>query len=316
MILSSGCVPNLSLELSLDGVVQDMSESLLRALGYKRDEIVGKGGVLLMGSSWRDGMESDEVRNAIDKSVAWFAKVKLVGKEKCVWTQSYFVHVANQEGKVSHVRVFCLDVTSEVKAYLDFSGQVEAIRRSQGVMTFALDGTILEANDICLRTMGYTLEEVTRQHHRMFVSAAYAASQEYALFWERLRAGRFHAAEFKRFRKDGGEVWLQATYNPILDAEGVPFKIVKYSMDVTEQKLRAAELLGQVTAIRKSQGVVTFALDGTILDANEIFLAAMGYLLEEVKGRHHCMFVSDSYAASREYALFWERFTCRRVSGR
>ena len=118
---------------------------------------------------------------------------------------------------------------------LDFRGQIEAIHRSQAVIEFALDGTILNANDNFLSATGYTLGEVRGKHHRMFVEPSYAASEEYGLFWDALNRGEYRDGRFKRLGKGGKEVWIQASYNPILDPDGNPFKVVKYAADVTAQ---------------------------------------------------------------------------------
>jgi len=133
----------------------------------------------------------------------------------------------------------------------DLRGQLEAIYKSQAVIEFEMDGTIITANDNFLAAVGYTLEEVEGQHHRMFVEGAFAASGEYRAFWERLNRGEFEAAEYKRLGKGGREVWIQASYNPILDADGSPFKIVKYATDVTGQiraQQRLAEQMNMVSA--------------------------------------------------------------------
>jgi PAS domain S-box-containing protein len=296
---------DLSFEVDVDGTVLQVSQDLTNVLGFTREEVEGSS--LFLESSWAKSEEFSRVWSVLRSGVSRFVTMKLVGKVQQLRVQCCFTPLADVEGKVTTIKACCLDVTADVMRSLDTNGQVQAIRKSQGVMTFGLDGTIVDANDITLKSLGYTLEEVKGRHHRMFVSESYAESQEYAAFWERLRSGEFHAAEFKRLGKGGVGVWLQATYNPILDFDGRPVKIVKYSMDVTEQKLRNAKFSGQVEAIRKSQGVVTFAMDGTILDANDIFLKVIGYTIEEVKGRPHRMFLSPEYAASQEYAVFWAR---------
>ena len=193
------------------------------------------------------------------------------------------------------------------KELLDLRGQIAAIHQSQAVIEFELDGTILNANDNFLNAMGYSLEEVVGRHHQMFVDNQYAASAEYQQFWQSLAAGNFRADEFKRFGKHGREVWIQATYNPILDAKGNPFKVVKYATDITESKIRNADYEGQLRAINKSQAVIEFNLDGTILNANDNFLAAVGYQLSEIQGQHHRIFVDPVEAASEGYREFWNR---------
>src|SRR5262249_15277847 len=117
----------------------------------------------------------------------------------------------------------------------DFRGQIDAISKSQAVIEFNLDGTIITANENFLSVMGYSLDEVKGQHHRLFVEPEYAQSAEYPVVWAKLGRGEFAADEFKRVARGGKEVWIQATYNPILDANGVPFKVVKYATDITAQ---------------------------------------------------------------------------------
>ena len=184
---------------------------------------------------------------------------------------------------------------------------LDAISRSQAIIEFALDGTILTANPNFLAVVGYELDEVVGQHHRMFVEPAYAAGPEYRAFWERLRQGEYQAAEYKRLGKAGKEVWIQASYNPIKGRDGKPSKIVKFATDVTASKLASADAAGQLAAISKSQAVIEFTPEGEILTANENFCAALGYHLDEIKGRHHRMFVRGDHAGSVEYRAFWER---------
>ena len=168
-----------------------------------------------------------------------------------------------------------------------------------------MDGTVITANDNFLKTLGYTLEEVKGRHHSMFVDDAYRQSFEYREFWAKLNRGEYQAAEYKRIGKGGKEVWIQASYNPILDPNGKPFKVVKYATDVTQQKLINADYAGQIAAISKSQAVIEFKMDGTVLTANDNFLKTLGYTLDEIKGRHHSMFVDEAYRQSCEYKEFW-----------
>ncbi len=189
----------------------------------------------------------------------------------------------------------------------DLLGQIAAINKSQAVIEFDLVGTILKANDNFLNTLGYTLAEVQGQHHRMFVEPGYRESAEYKQFWEKLGRGEYDTGEYKRLGKGGKEVWIQASYNPVLDAAGKPYKVVKYAADVTAQKLRNADFEGQLAAIGKSQAVIEFDLTGKILTANDNFLKTLGYTLAEVQGQHHRMFVEPAYRDSSEYKLFWEK---------
>ncbi len=187
------------------------------------------------------------------------------------------------------------------------TGMISAINKSQAVIEFSLDGTIQDANENFLQTLGYTLAEIKGQHHSIFVDPAYRQSREYKTFWEKLGRGEYDSGQYRRIGKGGKEIWIQASYNPILDAKGKAFKVVKYATDITGDKLRNADYEGQIAAIGKSQAVIEFALDGTILNANENFLKTVGYTLEEVKGRHHSMFVESGHRDSPEYRQFWEK---------
>ena len=190
---------------------------------------------------------------------------------------------------------------AQLKAVLD------AVSRSQAMIEFELDGTIVTANDNFLSVMGYTLDEIRGKHHRIFVDREYGASPEYLEFWQRLGAGEYDSGVYKRFGKDGQAIWIQASYNPILDLNGRPCRVVKCAADVTASRLQAADYEGQIQAISKSQAVIEFDLDGHILAANDNFLGAMGYALDEIVGQHHGIFVEPAFRQSEEYARFWER---------
>ena len=185
--------------------------------------------------------------------------------------------------------------------------QVKALHRVQAVIEFHLDGTIVHANDNFLQTLGYTLEEIQGKHHAMFVDAEYAQSREYRDFWANLGRGEFDAGQYRRIGKGGREIWIQASYNPVFDSNGRPYKVVKFATDITAQKFQAADFAGQLAAINKSQAVIEFDLEGRILAANENFLAAMGYALEEVRGQHHSMFAEPEHRQSAEYRAFWAK---------
>jgi methyl-accepting chemotaxis protein len=182
-----------------------------------------------------------------------------------------------------------------------------AIAKSQAMIEFTPEGVILQANGNFLQLMGYALDEIVGQHHRMFVEPAYAASPEYRGFWDRLRAGEPQVAEFRRFGKGGREVWIEGSYSPVLDGDGKVVRVVKVATDVTDKKRAAADWQGQLAAIGKSQAVIEFTPDGTILTANANFCQALGYRLDEIVGRHHRMFVPAEFAAGTEYRDFWAR---------
>ncbi|MCV2350997.1 methyl-accepting chemotaxis protein [Paucibacter sp. Y2R2-4] len=185
--------------------------------------------------------------------------------------------------------------------------QLDAINKSQAVIEFKPDGTVLHANDNFLNALGYSMDEIRGKHHSMFVEPSYVQSLEYRQFWDKLARGEFDAGQYKRIGKGGREVWIEASYNPVFDSQGRPAKVVKLATDITAAKLRAADFEGQLNAVSKSQAVIEFKLDGTILHANENFLQTLGYSLDEIKGRHHSLFAEPGYAQTTEYRHFWEK---------
>jgi methyl-accepting chemotaxis protein len=188
---------------------------------------------------------------------------------------------------------------------LNYAAQAAASSRAQAVVEFNLDGTIITANENFLNAMGYSVNEIQGKHHSMFVEQAERDSAAYRDFWAALNRGQYQAAEYKRVGKGGKDVWILASYNPVLDEKGKPFKVVKFATDVTAQKLKNADLAGQIEAIGKSQAIIEFKLDGTIIRANENFLGALGYTLGEITGKHHSMFVERAERESAAYRDFW-----------
>ncbi|MFF8799529.1 MULTISPECIES: PAS domain S-box protein [unclassified Methylobacterium] len=189
----------------------------------------------------------------------------------------------------------------------DIAGaQLAALSRSQSIIEFTPDGTILTANANFLEATGYTLDEVKGKKHAMFVEPAERESAAYRAFWEDLRRGTFQMRAFKRFAKGGREIWIQASYNPVLDKRGRVIRIVKFATDITLQQQRSMEAAAQIAAIDRSQAIIRFTLDGTITAANPNFLATMGYALGEIEGRHHSLFVSPEERESEAYRSFWQ----------
>ena len=210
----------------------------------------------------------------------------------------------NADGRRAGVVVEWADASIRLQN-LNFAAQTAAISRAQAVIEFNLDGTIITANENFLKALGYSLGEIQGKHHSMFVAPAERDGAAYREFWAALSRGDYQAGEYKRIGKGGKEVWILASYNPVFDEKGKPFKVVKFATDVTAQKLKNADLAGQIEAIGKSQAVIEFNLDGTILTANDNFLHALGYSLSEIKGKHHSIFVEPADRDGAVYRAFW-----------
>jgi methyl-accepting chemotaxis protein len=294
------------IECNLDGTIVTANENFLKTLGYSLGEIQGKHHSMFVEPATRDSAAYREFWASLNRGQYQAGEYKRIGKGgKEVWIQASYNPMLNRNGKVYKVIKFATDITAEKLAGMEDAGMIAAVGRAQAVIAFNLDGTIVTANENFLKTLGYSLGEIQGKHHSMFVEPATRDSAAYREFWASLNRGEYQAAEYKRIGKGGKEVWILASYNPILDEKGKPFKVVKFATDVSEQKLRTADLAGQIAAIGKSQAVIEFNMDGSILTANENFLNALGYSLREIQGKHHSMFVDASDRDGAAYREFW-----------
>jgi methyl-accepting chemotaxis protein len=294
------------IEFSPDGTIIDANENTLRMMGYRLDEIKGRHHSMFLPPAKRDSAEYHRFWADLQRGEFRDGVFKFLAKgDREVWLQATFNPVLDAAGRPHKVITVAADVTQAQLEHTDLSGQAQAIRRSQAVIEFNLDGTILTANENFLRAMGYNLAEIAGQHHRLFVPAADRDSPAYRDFWLALGRGEFSSGEFKRIAKGGREVWLQATYNPIFDSDGKPLKVIKFATNVTAARMESADHKGQIEAVHHSQAVIEFSLDGTILTANENFLRASGYTLAELVGHKHAMLVDPVEQSSADYRDFW-----------
>ncbi|MBL4601366.1 MAG: PAS domain-containing methyl-accepting chemotaxis protein [Emcibacteraceae bacterium] len=296
-----------TIQFKTDGTIITANKNFLDVLDYSLDEVQGKHHSMFVDPSFKNSDEYKQFWAALSRGEFQAKEYKRIGKGgKEVWIQASYNPIKDKNGSVVKVVKYATDITERTMLSADHGGQIDAISKSQAVISFELDGTIIDANDNFLNTVGYSLGEVQGKHHSMFVEESYVKSSEYKQFWDALARGEFKAAEFKRIGKGGKEVWIQASYNPIFDPNGKPFKVVKYATDITAQKLKNSDFRGQIDAINKAQAVISFELDGTIIQANENFLNTLGYSTAEVESKHHSMFVEPGYAQSAEYKQFWE----------
>ncbi|MEE4244422.1 MAG: PAS domain-containing methyl-accepting chemotaxis protein [Kangiellaceae bacterium] len=184
---------------------------------------------------------------------------------------------------------------------------LDSLKQSTAFIEFKSDGTIIDANDNFLAAMGYSLDEIKGNHHRIFCESQYARSNEYQTFWQRLASGDSFSARCKRIKKDGSEIWLEANYSPIKDEAGKVAGVVKLASDITDQITQSNIDRGILGALDRSMAVISFNPDGTIIDANENFLTTVGYSLSAIQGQHHRLFCSEELASSQEYKDFWAR---------
>jgi methyl-accepting chemotaxis protein len=294
------------IEFGMDGTIITANENFLNTLGYSLGEIHGKHHSMFVDPSERDSAAYRDFWAKLNRGEYQTAEYKRIGKGgKEVWIQASYNPVLDAGGKPFKVVKFATDITARKIKSMEDAGQIAAIGRAQAVIAFEMNGTIVTANENFLKALGYTLAEIQGKHHSMFVEQATRDSAGYREFWAKLNRGEYQSAEYKRIGKGGKEVWILASYNPVLDEKGKPFRVVKFATDVTSQKLSTADLAGQIAAIGKSQAVIEFNMDGTIIGANPNFLKTVGYALDEIRGRHHSMFVDPSERDGAAYREFW-----------
>lgn len=296
------------IEFTPDGTIRTANANFLDLMGYSLEEVEGRHHTIFLPLAERDSAAYRAFWEALRGGQSQTREFQRITKSgQPVWIQATYNPVLDRTGRVTRVVKFASDITAQVLRNIDHDGQLEALHRSQAVIEFALDGTILTANTNFLEAVGYRLDEIQGRHHSLFVDPQEQVGAEYRGFWDRLGRGEFASGEFRRIAKGQREIWIQATYNPIRDRDGVPMKVVKFATDITEQKLRTADATGQLAAVNRSQAVIEFAPDATVLSANANFLETVGYTIEEVRGRPHAMFVEPGYAQSADYAAFWDR---------
>ncbi len=416
-------------QFELDGTVVTANQVFLKTMGYQLNEIVGRNHNMFVAEADRNSLEYRELWKGLNRGESQTVECKRLAKgDKEIWLQASYTAILDESGRPMKVVEFATDVTAQKMQNADYEGQIAAIGKSNAVIEFLPDGTIVAANDNFLKLMGYSLADVKGRNHSMFVCEDDKHSGEYREFWASLGRGEYQSGEFKRLGKRGKEVWIQASYNPILDLNGKPIKVVKFATDisaevakrreiamlslvanetdnsvvitdvnekieyvnagftkmtgftfdevkgrtpgevlqgkltdletkrrirdsinrrhpiyceilnyhkngetywvslainpvlgkdgkierfisiqsnVTATKEKALDAAMQIQAIGRSQAVIEFRMDGTIVSANDNFLRLFGFALDEIKGKNHGMFLDESYRQSVEYREFW-----------
>ncbi|QDP23269.1 methyl-accepting chemotaxis protein [Bradyrhizobium cosmicum] len=294
------------IEFDMDGTIVTANENFLKALGYALDEIRGKHHSIFVPADERDCADYQAFWAALNRGEFQSGEFKRIAKGgREVWIEASYNAVAGSDGKPVKVVKMATDITEKKIRGLADASKIAAIGRAQAVIEFNLDGTIVTANENFCNALGYSLGEIQGKHHSVFMPAEERDSAAYREFWAALNRGECQTGEFKRIGKGGREVWILASYNPLLDESGKPFGVVKFATDVTAEKLKNADSDGQLAAIDKAQAVIEFNMDGTIITANANFLGALAYSLAEIKGQHHSMFVQPSERDGAAYREFW-----------
>lgn len=274
-------------EFDLNGRIIDANPHFLAMMGYDLSEVVGNHHRMFVAAAEQDGDDYHQFWKTLaagDFVVAEFKRIRKNGE--VVWIQGSYNPVFDKTGHLYKIIKFASDVSAAKLKSADDAGQIAAIDLTQAVITFDLTGTILSANTLFCQTLRYEPDEIVGQHHRMFVDPDVAASDDYRAFWETLATGRPMSGEFRRIARDGSDIWLQAHYTPILDPDGVPFKIVKYATDITAQvKQRDSFEMLSLVANGTDNSVLITGADRKITYVNKGFERLTGYSLAEVAGK-------------------------------
>lgn len=293
-------------EYDLKGNILTANDLFLEITGYRLKEVIRLNHTDLCLHTYADSEEYREFWHKIQKGEALQDSYQRLDKRgNTLWLQGTYNPIRNYDGKIFKIVQYTHDITSQRVENLENAGKQEAIDRSYGIVEFDMNGTILMANNLYLKFVNYSLHEIQGKHHSVLCRADHVAHPDYQQFWNKLNRGEYDTETYKRIGKNGVELWLEGTYNPIRNHEGDLYKVVSYVQDVTPRRTANSENRGKLAAINKSFGSVEFDLDGTVTWANPTFLESMGYTLEELKTKHHRTLCTPEYANSSEYRALW-----------
>jgi len=303
--LNAVSASHMVLRLSPDGTILDANDMFCSILHVEQADAIGKSYTHFVRT--KDHEEATQLLKSVGNGdIKNVIAARITSDSQEIWVDITYTPVSGHETPCDHILFLGREISDFHLRRRDNRSQVDAVARSLAVIEFDLEGNILQANDLFLQTTGYTLDEIKGQHHRMFMPEDEKNTAEYVDFWKRLGSGASEKGQVRRVDKAGNTLWLEATYETLIDPEGRPFKVVKYAFDITKTKDLEADSRNQIDAIQKVQAVIEFNPDGTIRRANDIFCTAMGYAESEIVGQHHRMFVDPAYAQSEEYRDFWK----------
>ncbi|SOC81666.1 PAS domain S-box-containing protein/diguanylate cyclase (GGDEF) domain-containing protein [Ensifer adhaerens] len=291
-----------------NGTILDFNDAFLTVLELPIGDLRGSDIAALLSSRTCFTQQKGEVFERLLSGRHWAGRCSITGSQG----DRFSVHVTvngtlGTDGKIDKFFLVVSRDAGLLPSEPDLDGELDAARRTLAIAEFDLDGRLVDANANYLGIYGFELSEVKGQHHSIFMFPEEADAERYHHLWTNLTDGQEFSSQMRRRRKDGQEIWLQASYCPVVDLSGRPSRIIKFATDITPQKLLDADREGQIEAIRKSLAVAEFSIDGILLDANDKFLHALGYRLSEVKGAHHSMFMPLDARNTAEYRYFWKR---------
>jgi len=226
----------MALTLDPEGRIESVNAIFLQEMGYQGSQLEGRLIEDLMPAHVKQDAFQLRFKNALVRGEHFAGTVRLTrGNGNEAWLRSIVQPVRSSDGRIKHISMFSSDLTRTIEASREHENLITALVRSTAVIEFDLNGNVLTANDRFLNGMGYSLAQIQGKHHRIFCEPQDANSVEYQQFWKRLNAGEFVAGRFKRVDSHGRVVWLEASYNPVLDANERLYKVVKFATVITDQ---------------------------------------------------------------------------------
>jgi methyl-accepting chemotaxis protein len=294
-------------EADLKGDIVTVNDKFTEISKYTRDELIGQPHNVTRHPDMPKAVFK-EVWSTIGRGNTFRGVIKNRAKDGTpYYVDAVIAPVLGESGKPMKYIGVRYDITATEVERQEMKGVVAAIDSSFCYAQFNVDGTFLSANANFLAAYGYRLEDLVGKHHQILIDTAQARTDAYANFWSQLRTGKAQLGIFKNISKDGQEIWFQCVYGAVRDEMDRVTKVIAVGSDVTTEKLAAADSAGQIAAIGKSQAVIEFNMDGTIVQANDNFLRALGYTSDEIKGKHHSLFVDETYRSSPDYREFWAK---------
>jgi methyl-accepting chemotaxis protein len=226
----------LVLNLEPDGRIQSVNQNFLTEMLYKSQDLIGRAIEDIIPAHVKTDEFHHRFKNAMNRGEHFAGAVRLLrGNGEEAWLRSIVQPVRSSDGRIKHISLFASDLTRTIEASREHENLIGALVRSTAVIEFDLNGNVLNANDRFLSGMGYSLAQIKGKHHRMFCTPEEYNSAEYQNFWRRLNNGEFVADRFKRVDSHGRTVWLEASYNPVVDANDKLYKVVKFATVITDQ---------------------------------------------------------------------------------
>lgn len=292
-------------ELSPSGYFLQANENFVKIFGLTQEEIIGKHHSLVVSPQMKESSQYKSFWNDLSQGryvSGEFERRDRLGQTK--WINGSYNPVL-RDGKVHSIIKFATDITEQKNLSLNLEQQYKAINKSNAVAVFDVEGNILDANQNFCSIFSYEVEEIVNKHHSIFVPLQ-DQNEEYQNFWNDLKRGVFRTGEYKRLTRTGREVWIRGSYNPIMDSTGKVYKIMKFALNVTQEKELFHSYASQLTAINRSNAIAEFSVDGIITYANDNFLNIFSYTAQEIIGKHHSMLLPPGESESKEYKEFWK----------